>query len=64
MLSPRIAKVQGGTPPLRGGNLSVECLPRVSPWAIFVSSLREVLRYLPRYFSYLELLSRNKELGT
>jgi hypothetical protein len=27
MLSPRIAKVQGGTPPLRGGNLSVECLP-------------------------------------
>jgi hypothetical protein len=32
------------TPPLRGGNLLVERFPRVSPWAIFVSSLREERR--------------------
>ena len=31
------------TPPLQGGNLSIEHFPRVSPWAIFVPSLREKL---------------------
>jgi hypothetical protein len=29
------------TPPCRGGNLGYKRLPRVSPWAIFISSLRE-----------------------
>jgi len=42
---------RGFTPPLQGGNLSVDSLPRVSPWAIFLSSLREklccALRYSP-----------------
>jgi hypothetical protein len=45
MLTPwNPASGQGFALPLRGGNLSVERLPRVSPWAIFLSSLREELR--------------------
>jgi hypothetical protein len=45
MLTPwNPASGQGFALPLRGWNLSVERLPRVSPWAIILSSLREELR--------------------
>jgi len=44
MLTPwNPASGQGFALPLRGGNLSVERLPRVSPWAIFLSYQREEL---------------------
>lgn len=32
------------TSPLRGEAIDLACAPRVSPWAIFASSLREELR--------------------
>jgi hypothetical protein len=47
---------KGFTPPRRGGNLSLERLPRVSPWAIFLSSLREELHGILRYSHHLEVL--------
>jgi hypothetical protein len=36
------------TPPLQGGSPSAKRFPRVSPWAIFDSSLREELRWVAR----------------
>jgi hypothetical protein len=55
---------RGFTPPRRGGNLSVERLPRVSPWAIFLASLREELHRLLLYSPIWNCFPRTPSLET